>query len=372
MDLVIGCITPVLIILMICTGFALLGRQIFIRRNKETEKKHVIIRICDFIIKCFLALYIPLLLLKTIFSIIDMFAAFNGTDQLLTTIIMAIIAIGIERLIEYTRFSEFFTSPSDYVANNTAVFAYIDLYREIEKINLGLIQQLSTSQSGMLSQFEITDKETNSIMEKIDNYTQLQNSECQKLLERKNDIDDFFKELSGKVGEFCGVFKQYEKKLGNSSKALIYYKEGESLMADINESFQSKYKQSANDFMRRLDDTERQLIRVVDEYSKFNNFIQPHTRKISVYNIRMDSILQSLENEIDSKQRILEKTSKEIATTVEEANKNMSETLMHLNLYLNKNTFVLSKILDTYKTNPIAPRELKKALKNWPATTEKE
>jgi hypothetical protein len=356
---------------MVCTGFALLGRQIFIKRNKETEKKHIIIRICDFTIKCFLALHIPLLLLKIIFSMMDMFVIFNGADQLLTTIIIAIIAIVIERFIEYTRFSEFFARPSDYVANNTAVFAYIDLYREIERINLGLIQQFSASQSGMLSQLEITNKETNNIMAKIDNYAQLQNSECQKLLERKNDIDAFFKELSEGVGDFCCIFKQYEEKLENSNKALIYFKEGDSLMADINESFQSKYKQSANDFMRRLDDTERQLIRIVDEYSKFNNFIQPHMQKISVYNAKMDAILQSLKNGIDSKQTILEKTSKEIAGTVEEANKNMSETLAYLNLYLNKNTFVLSKILDVYKTNPIAPRELKKALENWPVTTEK-
>jgi hypothetical protein len=258
------------------------------------------------------------------------------------------------------------------VANNTAVFAYIDLYREIEKINLGLIQQLSASQSGMLSQFETTNKETNNIMEMIDNYAQLQNSECQKLLERKNDIDAFFKELSGRVGDFCCLFKQYETKLENSSKALIYYEEGESLMADINESFQSRYKQSANDFMRRLDDMERQLIRIVDEYSKFNNFIQPHMQKISVYNVRMDAVLQSLKNGIDSKQTILEKVSQKIADTIEQGNKNMHETLTHLNLYLSKNTFVLSKILDTYTTNPIAPREFKKALKNWPATTEKE
>lgn len=372
MDLLIGCVTPVLVILMICTGFALLGRQIFITRNKEAEKNHVIIRICDFIIKCFLALHIPLLFLKTIFSIIDMFTIFNGTDQLLATIIIAIVAIVIERLIEYARFSEFFASPIDYVANNTAVLAYIDLYREIEKINLGLIQQLSASQSGMLSQFKIANKEANNIMEKIDNYAQLQNSECQKLLERKNEMDAFFKELSGKAGDFCGLFKQYETKLENSSKALIYYKEGESLAADINESFQSRYKQSANDFMRRLDDTERQLIRIVDEYSKFNNFIQPHVQKISVYNVRMDSILQSLKNGIDSKQTILETSSKEIAGTIEQANKNMNETLTHLNLYLSKNAFVLSKILDAYKTNPIAPRELKKALKNWPAVTEEE
>jgi hypothetical protein len=357
---------------MVCTGFALLGQQIFIKRNKETEKKHIIIRICDFIIKCFLSLHIPLLLLKTVFSIIDMFALYNGTDQLLATIIIAIIAIVIERFIEYTQFSEFFTGPSDYVANNTAVFAYIDLYREIEKINLGLIQQLSTSQAGMLSQFEITNKETNSIMAKIDNYAQLQNSECQKLLERKNDIDAFFKELSERVGGFCSIFTKYEEKLQKSNKALIYFKESESFMADINESFQSKYKQSSNDFMRRLDDTERQLIRIVDEYSKFNNFIQPHMQKISVYNAKMDAILQSLKNGIDSKQTILEKTSKEIAGTVEEANKNMSETLAYLNLYLNKNAFVLSQILDVYKTNPIAPRKLKKALENWPGITKKE
>jgi methyl-accepting chemotaxis protein len=300
------------------------------------------------------------------------FTIFNGTDQLFITVIIAIAAVVVERLIEYTQFSEFFAMPPDYAANNTAVFSYIDLYREIEKINLGLIRQLSESQSGMLSQFETTNKETNDIMEKIDGYVQLQNAECQKLLERKNDMDNFFGELSGRAEDFCYTFQQYKERLENSSGALTYYAESESLIADINESFQSRYKQSANDFMRRIEDTEYQLRRVVGEYSKFNDFIQPHAQKISVYNARMDSILQALENGIDSKRMMLEKTSKEIAAAVGEANGHINETLMHLNVYLNKNVFVLSKILETYQTSPLTPRRLRKLLKSWPATTKKE
>jgi hypothetical protein len=352
-------------------GLALSGRQILIRRDKGGEKKYII-RICNFAIKCFLALHIPLLFFKAIFAIVDLFTLSNRMDQLLTTIILAIVAIVIERLVEYARFSWFFAGPSDYVANNAAAFAYIDLYREIEEINLGLMRQLSTSQSNMLSQFETTNKETNSIMERTDQYVQLQNSECQKLLERKNDMDNFFRELSESAMDFCRAFKQYEKKLENSGKALIYYKEGESLLADINESFLSRYKQSANDFMRRLDATEHQLRRVVDEYSDLNDFIQPHAQKISVYNVRMDSILQSLKNGIDYKQLILEDISKKIAIMVKEENGNITETLTHLNSYVNKNTFVLSNVLDVYKTNPLSPRKVKKLLKNRPVVTEKE
>jgi hypothetical protein len=89
-------------------------------------------------------------------------------------------------------------------------------------------------------------------------------------------------------------------------------------------------------------------------------------QNISIYNARMDTVFHSLKDGINYKQSILKDTSKEISSSVEKMNNNINETLEHLYLYLEKNTFVLSKILDTYKTNPIAPRKLKKMLKNWP------
>jgi hypothetical protein len=286
---------------------------------------------------------------------------------MLSTIIIAIVAIILERIIEYTEFSRLVFRPPDYISTNTAVFSYIDLYREIEKINLSLIDQLSTSQTDLLSQYKLTQKETNNILEQIDNYIKLQNSEAHDLLEKKNIFDDFFEELCTRMESFCLVFKQYEEKLNNSSKAMIYYENSHNLTADINESFRTTYRQSANEFMRRLDDTDRQLRRVVDQYSKFKDYIQPHIEKVSVYNAKMDTTLQSLKKEIESKQTMLENTSNRIGKTVREMHNTMKETLNNLDHYLSKNLFVLSKILETYKTNISTSRELKKILNTWPA-----
>jgi len=208
MNLINYFITSVLVVLIICTGFALSGRYLLVNRKKEIKNKLFIINISDLIIKCFIRWHIPLLLLQTIFSIIDMFTLFKGISQLFTSIFIAIISIIIERLIEYTRFTDFYKDSINNEPNNTAVFAYIDLYREIEKINLGLIQQLSVSQSNLLSQFETTKKESNFIMENIDNYVQIQYSECQKLLVIKNNIDYFFNELIKNIEDFCNIFKQ--------------------------------------------------------------------------------------------------------------------------------------------------------------------
>jgi len=80
----------------------------------------------------------------------------------------------------------------------------------------------------------------------------------------------------------------------------------------------------------------------------------------------MENVLQSLHKEIDVKQTILIKKNKEIADSVKEANHKLIETLESLNSYLNKNTFVLSKIFNTYKVNPLTPREVKRVIKNWP------
>ena len=371
MNLLINCVTSVLVILIICAALALSGRYFLINRNKEIKHKQLIINICDFILKCFIGWHIPLLLLQTVFSVIDMFASLNGISRLFTPIVIAVVSVIIEWLMEYERFTGYFKGPVVYEHDNTAVFAYIDLYREIEKINGGLIQRLSTSQSDLFSQFETTNKETNFIMENINNYTQLQNSECQNLLEIKNDIYSFFNDLSINIRDFCNIFKQYEEKLENSCNALVYYEKGGSLLADINESFESKFMQSTRDFTRQLEHIEQQLKRIVEEYSKFNNLIKPHTLTIGHYNDRMDIVLQSLRNGIDTRQTILVDKSKEIADSVKEANNDLNETLEKLNSYLTRNMFVLSKIFNTYKVNPLTPREVKKVIKNWPFITGK-
>jgi hypothetical protein len=284
---------------------------------------------------------------------------------MLSTVAIAIIAIIIEQTIEHTELSKIGVGSPDYGANNTAVFSYIDLYREVEQINLNLINQLSISQTDLLSQSKLTQKETNNILRQINNYVKLQNSECHNLLEKKNDFDNFFDELCTRLDDFCKVFKQYEKKLDNSAKAMTYYDNGQSLTVDISESFQTKYKQSANEFMKRLNDVEQQLRGVVDQYSRFKDYIQPHIENVSVYNAKMDTTLQSLKEEAESKQTILENTSNRIAENVKEMNNNMKETLNNLDQYLNKNSFVLLKILETYKTNILTPRGLKKMLNNW-------
>ena len=364
-------ITSILFILIICTGLALFGRYLLLNLKKEIKTKYIIIKICDFTIKVFIAWHIPLLLLQSLFSIIDMFTLLNGTSQLITTVIIAIISIIIERLIENTKFSEFFKGSFNSEPDNTAVFAYIDLYREIEKNNLGIIQQLSASQTNLLSQFETTNKEANLIMENISNYAQIQNSECHKLLEVKNEIDYFFNELSENTKKFCDLFTRYEKKLDNSHKALIYYEESESLIDEVNISFASKFKQSSNNYMGRFDVIEHQIRRVIDEFSKFNELITHNIERVKSYHWNMENIFQSLENEIDSKQTIILIRSKELAGMVKETNNNINDTLKNLNSYLNRNTFVLSKIFNTYKVNPLTPRELKKVIKNWPFITGK-
>jgi hypothetical protein len=366
MNLFKNCVSSVLVILIICAGLALFGRYFLINRKKEIKHKQFILNICDFIVKCFIGWHIPFLLLQSIFSIIDMFTSLNGISRLLTTIVIAVVSIIIEQLIEYERFTGYFKDPVVYEHDNTAVFAYIDLYREIEKINLGFIQQLSISQSNLLSQSETTNKEANFIMENINNYVQIQNSECQKLLEIKNDLYYFFNDLNINVKNFCDLFTQYEEKLRNSYDALIYHEESGTLIAEIKNSFESKFRKSSNGFMERFDYIENQLKRIVDVYSGFNYLITTHMEKIKVYNWNMDNVLQLLNKGIDFKQKELVDTSKEIADFVKGTNEKMNKTLTYLNLYLNKNTFVLSKIFNTYKVNPLTPRQLKKVIQNWP------
>jgi hypothetical protein len=304
-----------------------------------------------------------------VFCVIDIFILPPHPAPLLSAAIIAIVAFVLERIIENTRLAGVAGGSSisdEHIITNKAVFAYIDLYREIEHINRDLIKQIAGSQSGLLKQFELTHKKYKLASEHIDGYIQLQITECKKLLEKRNKLEQLFSDLESKVEQFCVIFAQYGKKLDNSSKSLLYYENGTFLVGDINESFVSGYKQASNEIIRHLDETEKQLRKVVDKYSWFKEQLRPVGEKIDVYGARMESALQSLQKGSESKRAVLEDTSNKIAKALEEMNGDMEKTLDGANQFLRKNSFVLSKILETYRTNS-TPRELKKILKSWEA-----
>jgi uncharacterized protein YukE len=311
-----------------------------------------------------------------VFCVIDIFAFYPYPAPLLSTIIIAIIAFVLERVIEHTQLTRISSIPDEQIITNKAVFAYIDLYREVEHIHRDLIQKIAGSQSELLNQSELTHEKYHLVAERIDGYIQLQMIECQKLLEGRNKLEQLFSDLSSQTEQFCTTFEQYEEKLKKSNKSLLYYEKGTFLIEDINESFASRYKQTANEIITHLEDTEKQLRKVVDQYSRFNEHMRPFNEKINVYGVRMESAIHALQKGSESKQMILEDTSNKIVKALEELNDNMEKTLHDTDQFLQKNYFVLSKILETYRTNASTPRELKRILKSWqelsPAASGKE
>ncbi|MDR0623917.1 MAG: hypothetical protein LBG10_05750 [Treponema sp.] len=318
-----------------------------------------------FLIKGFLLLYIPLIIMMILFCIIDTFVFSKHPIRLLSAVTITIIAFLLERAIEGTRLAGGFSTSSSSIIRNKAVFAYIDLYHEVERINRDLIQQLANSQSELLNQFGQTQKKINYISEHIDGYVQWQTAECQKLLEEKNKLEQFFSDLGLTAEQLCIKFTEYGEKLDNSSKALFYCENGEKLIEDINESFASRYKQTSNEFIRHSESTEQQLRKIVDQYLRFKDYMGPYNEKVAVYGSRIESAIQSLEKNTDLKRSALENTCNEIKKTLEEQNDIIGKTLNDVDQFLRKNTLVLSKILETYQTNARTPRKLKKIIRSW-------
>jgi hypothetical protein len=95
--------------------------------------------------------------------------------------------------------------------------------------------------------------------------------------------------------------------------------------------------------------------------------MRPYGEKIDIYGSRMESAIQSLQKSSDLKQAVLENTSNEIARVLEEINGKMGKTLNDADQFLGKNSFVLSKILETYRTNAATSREFKRILQSWPS-----
>jgi methyl-accepting chemotaxis protein len=365
MNAAMAWISAALIFLITAAAFACLCEKNLIRTHKDAAQKLKLFQINRILIKGFLLFYIPLTIMMVLFCVMDIFVFSKYPTRLLFTTIITTIAFVLERVIESTQLAGSFSTSSESIITNKAVFAYIDLYHEVERINRDLIQQLADSQSGLLSQFEQTQKKINYISEHIDGYVQWQTAECQKLLEERNKLEQFFSDLGLRTEQLCGVFVEYEKKLNNSSKALLYCEKGAVLIEDIQESFVSRYQQTSNEFIRRLDDTENQLRKVVEQYSRFKDHMGPYNEKVAVYGSRIESTIQSLQKSSDSKQAVLENTSNEIIKALGGQNDIMEKTLNDVDQFLRKNIFVLSKILETYRTNAATPRKLKKILRSW-------
>jgi hypothetical protein len=359
--------TAAFILLMAAATFALLCEKNVIKIHEDITRRLRLFQINSFFIKVFSLFYIPFAVFMTVFCLIDIFASPEYSASLLATAIILIIAFVLERIIENTQINPFFSTSSEPVVTNKAVFAYIDLYREIEHINRDLIQKLAESQSGLLNHCELTHKTCNCISKHIDGYVQRQASECQKLLKKRNKLEQSFSDLGLRAEQLSAAFTQYEEKLNNSNKALLYCEKGTSLIEDINESFASRYKQTSNEFIKQMANTEQQLRKVVDQYSRFKDFMRPYSEKVDVYGARIESTIQSLQKSSESKRAVLENTSNEITGTLEDLNGNMDKTLGDVEQFLRKNTSVLSKILETYQTNAATPRELKKILRSWRA-----
>jgi hypothetical protein len=356
--------------------FALLCGKGIIRLRENIIGKLTLSRINSFFVRGFLFLHIPLIFFMVGFCAIEIFFLSPDPAPLLYATIIALCAFVLEQVIEHIRPGMEIPAPGEPVMTNKAVFAYIDLYREIERINRDLIEQIALSQSGLLNQFELTQKNYMTTEKHIDGYIQLQDRECKKLLEKRNKLQQLFTDLGDRADQFSVALAQYTKKLEISDKSLFYYEKGAFLIEDINESFASRYKQTSNEISRRLEDTEKQLRKLVDKYSQFKEHFRPLSEKMDLYGARMDSTVKSLQESGESKKAALEDTGNKIAKALEEINDRMEKTLQDTDQFLRKNSFVLSKILETYRTNAFAPRELKKILSSWQAlslvNTEKE
>jgi methyl-accepting chemotaxis protein len=302
-----------------------------------------------------------------LFSIVDVFIFKIYSIYLITTTIIAIVAFSLERIIEIMQLTQNISPSLENIASNKAVFAYIDLYCEIERINRDLIKQLAGSQSGLLSQFDITKQTLNNISEHVNQYIQWQVAECKTLLEERNKLEQFFTDLNSQANLLCLAFAKYENKLNNSSGALHYCKESKTLVEDINVSFESRYRQTSNEFIKHIENIEQQLRKVVDRCSLFKEYMKPYSEKIDVYGYRMDSTIQSIQGTSNLKQKVLENMSNEIKESLKETNQKIEKTLDDVNQFYKKNNFVLSKILETYPTNITTNKKLKNILKSWPS-----
>jgi hypothetical protein len=314
----------------------------------------------DILTKLFDLLNLPLAAFVAILSTAGMFINGEGISKLVIASIFILISFFIERVREHLHLNKSAVSDKENISEHKPLFAYIDTYYELIKINKNILKDIYDAQSTFSRQAEQTMIELHLANSRISDYIDFQKAQCLTLLENRNSCESIFKTLEENAERYNHAFSVFEQKLSAANTAIEYTLNSEKLLNDIFNSFQKEYNQNSEDIMIQSDRILSVLNSLVYKCSQFQHFLKPYENVIDIYSIKIDSTLMNLEKKYNANQTEVLKASESIHDNILNFEKEFKKIFGISELYLQKNLFVLSKILETCNNGTLSRQELKK------------
>ncbi|GMO38911.1 MAG: hypothetical protein Ta2B_18400 [Termitinemataceae bacterium] len=244
-------------------------------------------------------------------------------------------------------------------------FAYIAAFTDITKSNSETISNIFERQKHIQDQVYTSAKELEKVSEAFNNFAALQNEQCTTLLNGKQNCNKMFDKLSGTSKMLNDSFLDFISKIDSSAASLEYCVASDALLTDINTSFKEVFDKNRfveRELMQKIETILSQSMLSARKIENMQSFPKTYSEAIGLYSTKMESAINSFEEKNKTHQIELTKICKEYLTAVLEQNNDLKNIFIPSKDYLLKNTFVLGKILETYKNSSLNQTQLAKIL----------
>jgi hypothetical protein len=229
------------------------------------------------------------------------------------------------------------------------IYSLMTTFSEMKLIRQKALGDLLTNQAIYRQSIEENIDKQKKIIEHLDSYFQLQREDCLDLIKQKNEYEILFQNLIINAKKCNDSFIAFNQKLDGINSSFKYNSNASVLLHDLESSFHLLYTHNSQTLMKEIDDIASSINNILYKCSSFPEYLKPINNIIDHYSFKIDTTLNSFnkENKIntmnhDDLLRVIELISKTILNFETEIEKVLSINEM----YLNKNIFVLSKMLE--------------------------
>ena len=187
------------------------------------------------------------------------------------------------------------------------------------------------------------------IIDHLDSHFQLQKENCLNLIKEKNEYERLFQNLNINAKNCNDSFIAFHQKLDNTNSSFKYNSNASVLLHDLESSFHLLYTQNSQTLMKEIDDIASNIINILYKCSSFPEYLKPINNIIDHYSFKIDTTLNSFvkENERNTmNHEDLVKALGMLSKTILNFETEIEKILGINEVYLNKNIFVISKILE--------------------------
>lgn len=295
----------------------------------------------------------PLGICCAVMAVVEIIVLKKGVVEFIIVTVLFIITFIIERIRENINIKDHininYVNIEECSRKNKPLFSLMYAYSEAKMNNETVLLNLLEKHDVYRNAIEGYFNKSNLVISHLDNYIQLQMDDCANLLKIKTQCETIFPKLKKSATSCNKAFTDFSKNLDKTNASFECFRKGESIY----------------DIMKSLADDSGKITRLIDVeiipdihsikeknsgfkeilYTFFNDTIEFCTYKVAT---TLDSIDEKYRKNVMNQEGIIKEFEK-ISDALSDYGKKMDEIVGKNGAYLNKNLFVLSKILETYR-----------------------